>query len=248
MDVILYRLSIPFAIVTATGAGILAALSWNVLRESPFGTTLKLLALVMSIVTVYHGGLLITGAETPALQFLLILGYVLVLLSLVIGGSELNRDRWTTGEFRHQNVLPMMLLGVFLYAVVGPLSELLFPSILHWVHGVAALFAVAGMYSPVQEDLRRRPWNELLFTDATKGRQPAEWMVPLDNEILEVLYSSELVLTPAVIAHNLSYSREEVNRRLTRLESERLVERVQRGKYRLADRGERYVNGHGVSV
>ncbi|MXR21364.1 transcriptional regulator [Halobacterium sp. PCN9] len=72
-------------------------------------------------------------------------------------------------------------------------------------------------------------------------------MVPLDDEILEVLYSTRLVLTPAVIAYNIEYSREEVNRRLRRLESEGMVERVQRGKYQLSERGKRYVDGHPVS-
>lgn len=247
MDVILYRMSIPFAIVTGTGAGILAVLSWTVLRDSPFGTTLKLVALVMSVVTAYHGGLLVVGSETLLLQSLLVLGYVLVLVALVAVVSELPDGAWNTQDFRHQYVFPALVLGAVLYAVGGPLSELFYPRALHWVHGIASLFAIAGMYSPVQDDLQNGPWNDLLLSDAVKGRQNATWMVPLDDEILEVLYSTGLVLTPAVIAYNLEYSREEVNRRLTRLESEGMVERVQRGKYQLSERGERYVDGHSVS-
>lgn len=203
MDVALYRLSIPFAIVTGTGAGILAALSWEVLRESPFGTTLKLIALVMSMTTVYHGGLLVFGSETIALQSLLVVGYVLVVLALFALVSELNSDIRSNGMFKHQYVLPAMILGVFLYTVGGPLSELFFPPMLHWIHGFAALFAIAGMYSPLHADLRNEPWNELLLNDATKGRQRAEWMVPIDNAILKVLYPSGLVLTPAVVAFNI---------------------------------------------
>jgi len=49
-------------------------------------------------------------------------------------------------------------------------------------------------------------------------RKPGEWMqLPTDERILEVLQSSELVLSPAVIGKNIDKSREQVNRRLTEL-------------------------------
>ncbi|PSP73692.1 MarR family transcriptional regulator [Halobacteriales archaeon QS_3_64_16] len=68
-------------------------------------------------------------------------------------------------------------------------------------------------------------------------------MTALDDEILEVFRSSELVLTPAVVAYNIGYSREAVNRRLGELEEREFVERIERGRYRLTVRGEAYLRG-----
>ena len=122
MDVTLYRLSIPFAIVTGTGAGILAVLSWEVLRDSPFATALKLMVLVMMLVMVYHGGLFVSGSETLVLQFLLILGYILGLIALFAAVSGLNGELWTNGTFRHECAFLATTAGLLLYAVGGPLS------------------------------------------------------------------------------------------------------------------------------
>lgn len=248
MDVALYRLSIPFAIVTGTGAGVLAALSWDVLRDSPVETPLKLLVLVMSIGTIYHMGLLVAGTETVELQSLLILGYILVSVALLTAVRGVRSNIWSRGAFRHKTVFCATIAGLLVYAIGGPLSEVFFPETLHWIHGFAALFAVVGLYSPVHDDLRHEPWTELLFADARTVRRPGEWMVPMDDDILEVLYSSGLVLTPAVIAYNTGHSREQVNRRLRQLESNGLVKRVERGKYCLSPEGERYVEGETVGA
>ena len=125
--------------------------------------------------------------------------------------------------------------------VGGPVSELYFPSMLHWVHGFAALSIIGGLYVPLHDDFQTRPWSELLLQDVRGYRQSAEWMRPIDDAILEILSSSGLILTPTVIAYNIDYCRDEVNRRLSKLEAEGLVERVERGKYRLTDHGERYL-------
>lgn len=225
MDVTLYRLSIPFAIITGGVAGLFAMQSWEILRDSSFGSALKLIAVVMSITTVYHGGLLVTGSETLGLQSLLIVGYVLILISLLGVILEFRGDIWSKEIFRHRNMVVATVVGVLLYGVAGSISEIFFPEMLHWIHGFAALFAIMGLYY------------------AINGRQHAEWMMPIDDAIIEVLYSSGLVLTPAVISYNIDYSRDEVNRRLTKMESEGLVERVERGKYRLTGSGERYLKG-----
>jgi Mn-dependent DtxR family transcriptional regulator len=68
-------------------------------------------------------------------------------------------------------------------------------------------------------------------------------MVPMDDAILSLFHSSDLVLTPAIIAYNIDYSREEVNRRLRKLEEADLVEKVGRGKYRMTPNGEAYLSG-----
>lgn len=67
--------------------------------------------------------------------------------------------------------------------------------------------------------------------------------LPIDDRILEVLQSSGLVLSPSIIAYNIDKSREEVNRRLSELVEYGIVERVERGKYQIADAGEEYLVG-----
>lgn len=61
-----------------------------------------------------------------------------------------------------------------------------------------------------------------------------DWTTEMDEEILRVL-GTELILTPAVIADNISRSREAVSRRLNTLEAGGLVEKVERGKYRISE-------------
>lgn len=243
MHVALYRLSIPFAIVTGCIAGLLAIVSWRLLRDSPFGTALQLLSVAMGVVTVYHGGLLVVGSETLVLQTMLILGYGLVPVALYTALSESRGGDWSTEAFKQQTVLLTTVLALLLYIVGGPVSELFFPSVLHWVHGIAALVVIGGLATPVRDDLQRGPWTELLFDDAVDGRHQREWMLPIDDAILDVLYSSGLVLTPAVVAYNIDYHRDEVNRRLSKLASEGFVERVERGKYRITAQGEQYIEG-----
>ena len=65
----------------------------------------------------------------------------------------------------------------------------------------------------------------------------------MDDEILELFHSTHLMLTPSIIAYNLDRSREEVNRRLIELVDHGLVERVDRGKYRITEFGEQYLRG-----
>jgi len=63
-----------------------------------------------------------------------------------------------------------------------------------------------------------------------------EWITDMDKEILEVL-SSELILTPSIIAENISRSRKGVSNRINSLQAGELVEKVDRGKYRITDEG-----------
>ncbi|MFC6764547.1 hypothetical protein [Natrinema soli] len=63
-------LGIPFALVTGTGAGVFALLSWGIFRDSPFGLAIALLSLVMVILTIYHTMLLIVGPDTLVLHVL----------------------------------------------------------------------------------------------------------------------------------------------------------------------------------
>lgn len=69
-DSFLHALSVPFATVAGTAAGILALLSWEIFRESPFGRVIALVTVVMSVITIYHVVLLALGSETFFLRVL----------------------------------------------------------------------------------------------------------------------------------------------------------------------------------
>lgn len=74
-------------------------------------------------------------------------------------------------------------------------------------------------------------------------RRRADWMTQLDDEILELLYSSGLVLSPSIIAFNLDRSREGVADRIKILTEYSLVKRIERGKYQITQEGEQYLQG-----
>lgn len=139
--------------------------------------------------------------------------------------------------------LYFLLAGFLLFSIGGPLADLFLPEWTHAVHGLAALLVVFALYSPVHNDLRKDEWARLVLQDPDWIRHPAEWMTPMDDQILELFHSSKLVLTPAIIAYNIDYSRGEVNRRLSELQEHGLVERVERGKYRMTQKGEQYLKG-----
>ena len=133
----------------------------------------------------------------------------------------------------------LLIAGLTVFSIGGPLADLFAPSLTHAVHGVAALFVIFGLYDPVHNDLRKDEWARLLLQEPSDLRHPGEWMVPMDDEILELFHSADLVLT----AYNIERSREEVNRRLTALQEHELVARVERGKYRITALGEQYLQG-----
>lgn len=164
-------------------------------------------------------------------------------ISLVVGAELLYFLHLESSLTGYRRLLLVTVSGLVLFVVVGPIAELLFPSLVHWVHGTAALLVVFGLYDPVRNDLRTDEWARLLLSEPAQIRQPADWMSPMDDAILELFHSSDLVLTPAVVALNIDRSREEVNRHLGRLEAHGLVEKVERGKYRLTRRGEQYLRG-----
>jgi len=143
----------------------------------------------------------------------------------------------------YRRFLYFLIAGFLVFSIGGPLADLLAPQLTHLVHGIAALFVVLGLYDPVHNDLRKDEWARLLLQEPSELRYPGDWMVPMDDEILELFHSAHLVLTPAIIAYNIDRSREEVNRRLTELETQELVERVERGKYRITHLGEQYLQG-----
>ena len=63
-----------------------------------------------------------------------------------------------------------------------------------------------------------------------------DWLTDMDFEILEVM-RFELILSPSIIAENIGRSREGVSGRLNSLQAGQLVEKVDRGKYRITKQG-----------
>ncbi|WP_396610648.1 type IV toxin-antitoxin system AbiEi family antitoxin domain-containing protein [Haloferax sp. S1W] len=143
----------------------------------------------------------------------------------------------------YRRFIYFIVSGFLLFSVGGPLADLYLPALAHLVHGLAAVLVIVGLYNLIQDDMHKAEWTELLFRDPGQLRQPDDWMVPMDDEILELFQSSRLVLTPTIVAHNIGRSREEVNRRLTELTEHGLVERPARGKYRITKFGEQYLQG-----
>ncbi len=166
--------------------------------------------------------------------------FAIGLLSAV-GIAYLLYTQWYVIEYRR--FLSYLGAGLLLFAIGGPLADLLAPGWIHLVHGVAATFVVFGLYNPVHNDLREEEWMRLLFTEPGQLRHPREWMRPMDERILKVFNSSGLVLTPAIIAYNIGYSSKEVNRRLSTMVEHDFVKRVERGKYRMTEVGEQYLHG-----
>ena len=74
-------------------------------------------------------------------------------------------------------------------------------------------------------------------------RPRVDWMNQTDDRILELLDESDLILTPAVMARNLDYTRNWISRRVGKLESAGLIEPIDSGYYRISDRGRAYLAG-----
>lgn len=74
-------------------------------------------------------------------------------------------------------------------------------------------------------------------------RKRGEWMKPTDDQILEILGDSGLVLSPSIIAFNAGFTRTHVNNRLSEFAEKGLVDRVERGKYEISEIGRGYLSG-----
>lgn len=74
-------------------------------------------------------------------------------------------------------------------------------------------------------------------------RRRGDWQTPLDDEILELLADSGLTLSPSIIAFNLDRSREGVADRISVLTAYGLVQKVERGKYKITKEGNQYLQG-----
>lgn len=140
--------------------------------------------------------------------------------------------------------LPLATLsGLVLFLVGGPIAELLLHPFVHWIHAGASVLVILGLYDLVRNNDRRKVLAELLLKDPAQVRQYPDWMLPIDEAILQLFHTTDLVLSPSIVAFNIDYSRSEVNRRVIELESRGFLSKIDRGKYRIDDRGVEYMRG-----
>ena len=138
-------------------------------------------------------------------------------------------------------------LVVVTFSVFGLVAACAFATFVDTGLGVTLLILpevgiLLGLDGIVYEGNERGDWAALVASDPTEVRRTEEWMTPLDDHILSLFHSTHLVLTPAIIAYNLDYSRSEVSRRLSGLVDAGYVKRVEKGKYRLTSAGEAYLD------
>lgn len=219
----IHAIGVPFAVATGSGAGLLSVLSWRAFRGSPVGRVVAALAVVMGIAAVYQALLLTAPDATKTTLF----GGGKYLAVVGVGALAVDLGRRTGVSLREYNPAVLTIAtGAVAFVAGGLAAELLVPALVHWVHGTGALLIVAGFSraSMAESPLDGR-FNSVV-RDPARHRSREAWMRPIDDRILECCSRSGLVLTPAVIAYNIGYSREEVNRRLSELEARSLVERV----------------------
>lgn len=82
-------------------------------------------------------------------------------------------------------------------------------------------------------------------SDSRPMRKSADWMVLLDDRILELMREDEDgILSPSEIADDrrITYGRTYVAKRLRRLEDDGFVQRYGHGVYRITEKGEAYLD------
>lgn len=139
-----------------------------------------------------------------------------------------------------------ILAGVIAIGAIDPVVRLSSVYSGHFFEFLGGVMIVSGLSIPLVREIRRRDWGAIISGDPRGIRPDYNWMMPMDDEILDIMDETDLVLTPAVIAYNTGYSREAVNRRLSTLEEHRFVVRVERGKYRLGERGQDYLHTEAI--
>lgn len=73
-------------------------------------------------------------------------------------------------------------------------------------------------------------------------RQRAEWMMPVDDKIMEYL-QSEGTSTPSRIGEGIGNDSNYVTQRCSELTNRGLLQRIARGVYQLTDQGQAYLEG-----
>jgi len=83
--------------------------------------------------------------------------------------------------------------------------------------------------------------------ERTVVRQPAEWMMPIDDRILEMVYEERhmtpLALSREGLIERLDIGRKHANNRCRKLTEYGLLTRFDRGLYEITDEGIAYLDG-----
>jgi len=74
-------------------------------------------------------------------------------------------------------------------------------------------------------------------------RPRVDWMTQADDRILETFEDTELILTPAVLAKNLDYTRNYISDRCRVLFDADLLAKDGEGFYYITERGRDYLDG-----
>ncbi|KYH23770.1 hypothetical protein HAPAU_38490 [Halalkalicoccus paucihalophilus] len=231
-------LSIPFAAVAGSGASLSAFLFWRVFRYSPLGRAIAAVAVIMGIVTAYHAALLV-APEATSLTAVSAVKYVALAGVLALLGKIQLQSTVPLREYDYY--LLVAVLGPGIFVAGGIIAEVVAPAVVHWIHGSGAALVILSLYRLPAATARSSGWIDILVRHPQRVRAQEDWMSPVDDRILEVCSRADLVLTPSIIAYNIEYSREEINRRLSELERHDFVERVDRGKYRITNKGYQYL-------
>ncbi|MFB6124709.1 MAG: winged-helix domain-containing protein [Halanaeroarchaeum sp.] len=157
----------------------------------------------------------------------------------VLGATESAGTLYTAARNRallERHVgLAIAVGGLLTMVLIETFVEFLPPVFVHTAHAFAAGAIALGLGHLLVKGTTG-DWALDLY--GRFGHRP-DWMTGMDDDILAYLDASDSVLSPGIVAYNLEYSREAVNRHLRTLEEHDLVDRVDRGKYRLAERARR---------
>jgi DNA-binding transcriptional ArsR family regulator len=91
--------------------------------------------------------------------------------------------------------------------------------------------------NPPEPEIPPEYQAEVELDDDWEELEPPDWITDLDREILALLGNHLIIMTPSIIAKNIDRSRSSVSRRLNTLEAGGLVEKVERGHYKISKEG-----------
>ncbi|MEA1930218.1 MAG: helix-turn-helix domain-containing protein [Euryarchaeota archaeon] len=90
--------------------------------------------------------------------------------------------------------------------------------------------------SELEKYIERNGWRVSTGEYDHEELDPPDWLTELDREIC-VLLGHGFIFTPSLIAKNIDRPRSSVSRRLNTLEAGGIVEKVERGHYKLTEEG-----------
>lgn len=93
-----------------------------------------------------------------------------------------------------------------------------------------------GEPSEFEKYIEEHGWRVSTGEHDHEELDPPDWITDLDREICQLL-AKGLILTPSVIAKNIDRPRSSISNRLNTLKAGGLVEKVERGHYKLTEEG-----------